>query len=139
MIYEVINPSDPITIEAKDLAIAQASGLLLGRGQYGLTDENGRQVLPMFFGSGSGLAEWLLANNLDLDAIMKDRWAEVEDCLESVVVADVNQRKAILALVGPQGKEAIERFNEESRSSTNNIAGRAIKLAKAIRDKNAVK
>lgn len=36
MIYEVINPSDVVTFEADDLAIARAAVLLVGRGQYGI-------------------------------------------------------------------------------------------------------
>jgi hypothetical protein len=134
MIYEIVNPSDPITIEADDLVIAQVATIILGRGRYGLTDESGNEVLPLFlFG---GFDQWAKKNQFDVDKIMKERWAEIADCLETTVVVGISERRAILAAVGSHGKEAIERFNDERRSSMNDISGYAHKIAERIREQH---
>lgn len=134
-IYEIINPSDPVTLEAEDVAVAQAAVLLLGRGQMGLTDEDGEEVLPLLlFG---GYEKWAKDNKFDLTATLDKRATEVADCLESAVCADLSDRKAVLAAVGGHGKEALRRYNDEKRSSLNDICGVAFSLAKAIREKKA--
>jgi glycosylphosphatidylinositol transamidase (GPIT) subunit GPI8 len=51
-------------------------------------------------------------------------------------VADINDRKAILAAVKPHGKKALARFNEERRSSMNDIAGYAHQLAQKLRKRH---
>src|SRR5262245_29539857 len=62
MLYEIINPSDPYTIDCPDLAIATVACVLLGAGQYAFvpqdgttTDEEvklGDRGVPMFLFGG---------------------------------------------------------------------------------------
>lgn len=60
MIYEIINPSDKVMIEADNFLIAAAAVLLLGRGRYGLRkvypkDGDERFVPVLIFGGD----EWI--------------------------------------------------------------------------------
>lgn len=62
MKFEIINPSDPYTIEADDLEIAAVAVSLLGDGKYplvGLGDAAGQDMPPFLFG---GHDEWFIEN-----------------------------------------------------------------------------
>lgn len=48
VVYELVNPSDKYTLESADPAAAVAACLYLGNGAYGLEDEFGETVCPLF-------------------------------------------------------------------------------------------
>ena len=53
MLYELINPSDPVTFEAPDLKVAALVTIILGQGQYGAqpVDDSAEGVpIMLFFG-----------------------------------------------------------------------------------------
>lgn len=129
MIYDIINPSDPVTIEADDLAVAQAACLLLGEGRYGLTNTEGKEVLPLCVFAGQ-YEEWAKGQNFDLKDILENRREQVVACLRSAMCCDISDRTAIVAAVGTD-PEALARYNDAKRSSLNDICGRAAALAKA--------
>lgn len=132
MIYEVINPSDPVAIEADDVSIARAAVLIIGEGSYALTDEEGKTVLPIFiFGGGDQFEAWEAREGFNFAAILKDRKPELAACLRSAACMEMRDRRALLAAVGSD-PGALERFNEERRSSLNDICGRAHMLADAL-------
>lgn len=126
MIYELINPSDPVTFETEDIDVVRAVGLLLGSGQCPVEDEHGEEVLPLFiFG---GYDKWAAAQGFDLATVRKDKLMAVVDCLRTAMVAERRERAAIMAAVGTD-VEALARYNEERRSSMNDICGRAFAIA----------
>lgn len=126
MLFDLINPSDSVTLEAADVDIARAVCLLLGEGKYALNDENGEEVLPLFLFGGFG--EWLAEHNFDLTNICDTQRPALIACLESASCCGLKDRKAIRAAVG-NDPTALARYNDEKRSSLNDICGFAHKLA----------
>ena len=138
MLYEVNNPSDPISFECADDIVAAVAGLFLGEGFYGVEDEQGKRVLPILaFGGEAALKAWLKEQKLDLDEFMATRALDVAACLESTMVALPATRAAILAAIGTEDPKerlaAIARFNETRHGSLNDIAGRAHRMARSLR------
>lgn len=131
MIYEVINPSDPVTLEAEDVEVAQVVCLLLGNGAYALRDEDGKEVMPLFV--IGGLDEWAEQNKFDMGRIRRDKLPAVIACLESAACCEIPDRQAILAAVRDD-REAFARYNDAKRSSLNDICGYAFKLAARLKD-----
>lgn len=143
MIYEIINPSDAVTIEAQDSVLASIAIIVLGNGQYGLYDEDGRTVLGIFaLSKPEKLIEWLRDNGVE-DAKMDEFYAkngeEIAAILESVVYGKIEDRKAITALTESMTKsdrlKALAKYNDSKRSSMNNIGSAASELAKGFRKK----
>lgn len=54
-VYEIVNPSDPYTMQGEFRPCAMAT-ILLGKGAYVLQDEQGETVVPIMFLGGS--EEW---------------------------------------------------------------------------------
>lgn len=135
MIYEIINPSDPITIEHDDDKIAASAILYLGRGKLGLTDEEGNDVLPVFLLSDEKyVEEWMQERGIDKEFFKANR-AAIADCLDTAVVGSIMDRKGIIAAISKEEdyRGAIERWNDVQRTSLNDIAGVAFEVADAIR------
>lgn len=138
MLYEIINPSDAMTIEADDPKVAQAAILLLGEGKIGLTSETGEDVLPLlFFGGGD---KWIEENFREpkLGEFIKQNREAIAKCLESVVYGSLSNRKAIMAavsVVGPEKlREALAKYNDEKRTSLNDFSAYAHELADRLRN-----
>lgn len=129
MIYELINPSDPVTLEADDLTIARAACLLLGRGAYALEDENGAEAMPLLL--FDSFDRWASDNSFDLSEILKKRESEIAACLRSFVCVSIADRRAILAAMNGD-PAALARYSDEKRSSLNDICGRAHQFAEAM-------
>lgn len=127
MFYDIINPSDTVTLEADDVTVAQAACLLLGEGRYGLTNAEGEEVLPLCLFEGQ-FEEWSKGQNFDLENILKNRREEVAVCLRSAMCCSMNDRIAIVAAVGDD-PEALARYNDAKRSSLNDICELAVSLA----------
>lgn len=132
MIYEVINPSDPITLESDDETAACIACLLLGEGHYPLQSEDGRDVLPFFlFGKAEeNLNAWLKEHGIEsLSEYLIQNHKRISDCLYSVVVCKIRDRKALIAAFG-NDREKWKKYNEERHGSLNDISGYAYALAK---------
>ena len=57
MLYEIVNMSDPYTIEAKSLDVAAVACAILGSGQYQFNPlEEGGETIPFFMFGGQD--EW---------------------------------------------------------------------------------
>lgn len=131
MIYELINPSDPVTIQAEDDKVAAAVALIVGKGAMGLfrTDGygNGIQVLPiMIFCDKSQLDEYLRELGIhDMSKFIVEKINEIIDCLESALVGSASDRVAIMEVCSQQGdvKKAMRVWNESKRTSMNDICG----------------
>lgn len=112
MLFEIINPSDPYTMESDSLEVAAVAVCLLGSGAYGLKELDSSEPLevPIFLLGGHD--EWFQekfgrtfkesADHVDAESMAK--------CLESVKL--------------PEGHE---------RGSLNDIGGRAQQYASAYR------
>lgn len=143
MIYEIINPSDAMTLEADDSLLASVSIIILSQGDYGLIDEDDRTVLPIFrFSDPEKLIKWLHGNNVDSNKIEEfyaKNGDEMATILESVVYGKIDDRKGIVALTEKMSAsdrvEALAKWNESKRSSMNDIGERAHELAKVLRRK----
>jgi hypothetical protein len=113
MIFEVVNPSDPIEMECNDLKVAQVACLLQSHGYYGLRNEAGEIVLPpLVFGGFKG---WIKENFESLEnfyQFQEDHGKEIIEALKSYRIKG--------------GKE---------RSSLNDICSQAHLLAQAIQEK----
>lgn len=122
MIYELINYSDPYTLESDDEAAVCLATLLLGSGKYGLRDPNGDTVMPILFFGGHD--EWCLA-----------RYGKTVD----VLLNSTDKTKIIMALDSVllgEDREISLRMSEKQRdrlrTSLNNIGAYAKSLVKAI-------
>lgn len=143
MIYEIVNPSDACTIEAQDSVLASIAMIVLGNGQYGLYDEDGRTVLGIFaLSKPEKLIEWLRDNGVEdtkMDEFYAKNGEEIATILESVVYGDIKDRKAITALTESMTKsdrlKALAKYNDSKRSSMNDIGSAAFELAKGFRKK----
>lgn len=116
MKFEIINPSDPYTMEADDLQIAAVAVCLLGDGKYaakGVEADSGQDVPIFLFG---GVDEWFT------EKFGMDYFETASHTL--------NNRNDALA----RAFESVKLARGE-RSSINDIGGRACSIAKAIREK----
>ena len=113
MVYEIVNPSDPYTLEADDLSLAAIACILLGEGQYSLRTQDGETAMPLFIFGGHN--EWFIKKfGVDVQSLHDSIWNNslpaLAACLESVKM--------------PYGRE---------RSSMNDIGGYAAEMAGKIR------
>ena len=145
MIYEILNPSDAVTIEAEDSLLASVVVIILGEGAYGLYDEDDRAVVPIFrFSDPEKLIRWLSDNGITaekMDEFYAKNGEEMATILESVVYGKISDRKAILGLTDSMTKadkiKALAKYNDSKRSSANDISAAAHALAKVFRQKAA--
>lgn len=117
MRFDLINPSDPYTLEADDLEIAAVAVCLLGNGKYpadALCDDAnlGNNVPAFLFG---GHDEWFTKRfggtfEEVVDRALKERGDAVARALESVTLG------------------------RAERTSLNDIGGKARELAAAVRE-----
>lgn len=106
MRYEIINPSDRCFIRAEDVRLAQVAVAYLGRGMYGLADENGESVYHIF----ADLQNTLKMTEEETVSFITAHWNELAEVFESFEYAS-------------------------ERTSLNNIGAKAERLAKFAREK----
>jgi len=137
-LLEIVNPSDPYTISGDDEEAACLAALLLGSGKYGLADEQGEQVMPIFL--LGGCKEWVREKyGKDVEewasGFPRDRLAAA---LESVVIGSFRARREadrLLAYITDPDKRAawLAERHDDRRSSMNDIGGRAVRMAARCR------
>lgn len=144
MIYEIINMSDPYTIEAKSLDVAAVACLFLGRGQYAFDpiDDNESAEVPMFMFGGTD--EWCQNHFHEsfqsmVDRVTKEKAVELAECFESCLIGKFAERKTYQAGIelidDPEKREKWRnKWLEDRRSSMNNIGARAYEMAKKLRE-----
>lgn len=117
MRFEIINPSDPYTIDAEDLEIGALACCLLGDGKYGLRGmgESNNQDVPIFLLGGHD--EWFTS--------------KFGRNFEASLVHALEKRNEALA----KSLDSVALFDGYRRSSMNNIGARAKSLSKAVREK----
>ena len=133
-IYELVNPSDAVTIEAPSDFVAGLVGVLLGEGKYGVRREDGESACPLFiFNAEAKFAQWLGEHgHAHLADALETHLPDVIAGLRSVVYGTLRARGGIVAAVQASGgdmKAALAAFNDSQRTSLNDIGGRAMALA----------
>lgn len=132
-IYNIINPSDPLTLKAESIEVAGVAVALLGQGMYGADGDDGST--PVMF----GWDEWLEEHGMsDISVWVVDNLNSVALALESVMLGDVDDRTDLDAALeaitdDEKRKEFIEKRNDRRRSSLNDIETRAHQMAARLR------
>lgn len=118
MKFEIINPSDPYTMEAADLEVAAVAVCFLGAGRYGLEGigEDAGQDVPIFLFDGHDA--WFISKfgmNFEdtSEHVVEHRAPALADAFDSVTLG------------------------RAERSSMNNIKGTAQALSNAVRKRVA--
>ena len=114
MKFEIVNPSDPYTMEATDMEVAAVAVSFLGAGRYGLKgiDEDAGQDVPIFLFGGHD--EWFIGKfgmNFEdtSNHVIEHRATELANALDTVTLG------------------------RAERSSINDIKGTAQALSSAVR------
>ena len=140
LLFKIINPSDPYTIEASSLDVAVMASVLLGQGNYQFTSLGGGQDIPFFaFGGGDDWCKKHFKETLmELsNRVMDTKLSEVADSLDSVLYGDEQDRVQFLAETKDMSRndflaERIMR-QDKKRSSMNDIGERAYRMAAKLR------
>lgn len=140
MMYEIINPSDPYTLESDDFKVAAGAVLLVGQGKYGMCSvEEDSETLPVFLLGGA--EEWLKEHDMyPFDEWLRANAERVAACLETVIIGSLADRKRlerVLACISDPEERAKARFahHDEKRSSLNDIGKACGIYAKKLRSK----
>ena len=137
MIFEISNPSDPITFEADDLNVARAVVLLLGHGKYGLEQIGGESSLVPFlmFCGEKEVEDYLKDTFGNYSDYLIEHHAEIVKALESVLTMKAGPRQnymlAMSLIDDPIKRQKYrDEIQDRERSSMNDIAGRAWQIAR---------
>lgn len=118
MRFNIVNPSDPYTMEADDLEVAAVAVCLIGEGKYPLEalgdDSNKGNSVPAFLFGGHD--EWFQAR--------------FGGTFEAVLTRSIMERTDALA----RALESVK-LGSERRSSLNDIGARAQAYAQAVRER----
>lgn len=139
MLYEVINPSDPYTIEANSLDVAAVTVLLLGQGHYGLRCLGDEPDVPMFaFADGDAWCKQFFGEGMmELsNRVMDTKLPEVAESLDSILYGDKEDREKFVerTKVLDQDVFLVERAAWQDRcSSMNDIGNRAYIMAAKLK------
>lgn len=138
MICEIINPSDPYTLETENFLAAAVGIALVGGGKLGLDCENPKQRTPILFGWDAWFQEQGIA---DLGKYLDDHAGEIADALDSVLIGNVRERElfkeALEAIADLKKKEAFRvKMQDQKRSSMNDIGTACWKTAETLRNKS---
>lgn len=137
-VYEIVNWSDSYTIKGPFLSCAVGT-LLLGEGNYPLSDEQGKVVLLSFL-TEVGINDWLRehtgADSADAlgEYINANRMA-IADVLDTVLIGSRNEYEALVVAVPDNKRDAFrEQWHDKHRSSLNDIGKRAQVIAARLRE-----
>lgn len=137
MLCEIINPSDPYTLETDDFIMAGVVIAILGNGQLGLRslEEGSDLSTPILF----GWDEWFKNNGVEVSSYFDEHAEEMADILDSIVIGKKNERQLYLDTVAalPEDKreEWKAKWKDQKQSSLNDIGGYAEDLSKRIRER----
>lgn len=140
-IWEISNPSDPVTVKGADLAAVAIATFMLGQGKYGAHELDGERQVPIFLFGGS--EEWCSATfGMSVEQLLDntDRSA-IADVLASAVIGEPSLRKGydLVAsqLYGDELSAWREQYHGEHCSSTNDICRRAWEMASQLNQQAA--
>lgn len=139
MLYEIINPSDKMTMAAENQGVAACAIILLGEGWYGLDPHTGNEddEVPLFITD-----EWF-EDRFDMSSVdyMRLHWDEVVAALETVTYGgfdDYREYHDQLEKLDEDKREDFAfRWAGEHRTSMNNIGERAKQLAVVLKARSS--
>ena len=146
ILYELINPSDTVTFIAPNFDAAFCAVLLVGRGSYTaaaikrdgqrLDDEEAQKLHVPHFLFG-GVSDWEKDNNVLIHDMMTKNMDEIVQTLQSFICCSVRERHlmdmALEAITDDdKRREFLDKWNDDSRTSMNDIVGGAKEWAHAI-------
>lgn len=139
-LFEIINPSDPLTMYAPDLLTAGVAVAVLGKGKLGAQNlENPEESTPILF----GWDDWFVDQGVsDLSSWIEDNRLAVADALRSVALGNADSRAdydaALQAIEDPvKRSEFIRARNDRRRSSVSDWEGFAHVYAERLEKFNA--
>jgi len=137
-LWEIINPSDPVTIRAESLETVAVAAMALGHGMYAVEEIDGEGRKVPFFMMG-GHEEWCqeqFGKSTEQVVADVDRQA-LADVLDSAVCGSVSNRlgydKVASKLSGQELLDWREEYHDREVSSLNNICKAAWALADHLR------
>jgi len=140
MLYKIVNPSDPYTIESRSLDVAAMVAILLGKGEYGFTCLDKGENIPIFcLGGGDDWCQKHFKENLMemSNRVMDTKLSEIADCLDSVLYGDREDRENFLKETEGMNRlmfEAHRAIEQENKcSSMNDIGAHAYRMAAKLR------
>lgn len=147
MIWELINPSDPVAFETKDLELAALAVVLVGRGQYAaLAEIDGKNIqVPLFSFQPEGeIDKWFSEHfNRKLKESLDIRKNELPAVLRSFQIGkpkDLAAYNLSLEFVPLKDQPNFKkRWKEQRRSSMNDICGYAWQTADILEGKSGGK
>jgi hypothetical protein len=126
MICEIINPSDPYTLQTDNFDAAALAVWLIGRGTFGLktvgVPESEHQSTPILF----GWQEWARGRYLpSVDAYIEAHRREIAAACDSVMIGSVDVRRAFTTAIAYMAPERVREYRAEiydqQRTSLNRI------------------
>lgn len=131
MIYDIVNFSDPCCVVADDARVATVACWMLSP-LYAVMDVNGNHVASMHLDEDWPTLNGGVESAEQLQSLLRDPvfMQRVATCLDSVMCCHAQERESILAEAPEMDVRA---YNEETRSSLNDLAGAAYELAERIR------
>jgi hypothetical protein len=143
MLFEIINPSDPYTIEANSLEIAAVACCILGEGKYALAELSGDKSgnVPMFMFGGQD--DWFMKQfgrtfEQSCNYASQECTDELCCCLASVMIGGADNRRAAEELLKRTGTPqtylaALYEMHDAKRTSMNDIGRTAWGMADFIK------
>ncbi len=142
MLFNIINPSDPYTIEAGDLEVAAIAVSVLGHGQYALEEISGDRSGQVPFFMAGGHDEWFNKQfgrtfDASLTHVATTRRADLIKALVSVHLGTPTDKRAFdeMAAKCPDEESLINLLHEQhdaKRTSMNDIGRRAWMMAQNL-------
>ena len=130
MICEIINPSDPYTLDdCGDFVAAGWAVAMLGNGLYGLECKEAGLRTPVL----AGWPEWIRDNNID-DRFTLSNAAKLADIFDTVLPGGVTDRPGIAATLAMMPEEGHAAYLDNMRSSMNDIGRAAKGFANKLRE-----
>ena len=132
MRFEIVNPVDPITIEASDPLLAAGATILLGKGRFALQDQRGDFVLLPFARVGASDA-WLAKVGIrEWDEWVDEHRPALARVLASAHPGTLYEHQCDIEQA--EGDVELARERAEKRRSANDLTDRARTLALHLDD-----
>lgn len=141
MIFSIVNPSDPYTMDADNLMIAACAIALLGHGSFGLRqiDGEGDAVVPPFPFGGH---ETFFIKKFDrtfeqtLEYVDTNHLLGLVSALGSVLIGDLDDRRAAMQamrdLPEKERQAWLLKWHDKKRSSVTDIGRAAWQISNAL-------
>jgi hypothetical protein len=135
VIYEIINPSDCVTIDAPTFEAAALATILIGNGQYGAKPDDGGEDVPIFlFSSWRAWVKERFGFD-EAEQMLEAHKVDVIAALKSACTGSISDRKlfdsALAAITDDEKRAAfLADWDDKKRTSMTAIANAAHDTAK---------